>query len=562
MRFSVIIPTHGRRDLVVRHVRALERQVERDFEVIVVVDGSSDDTAQALRRTRTWFPLRVIEQENRGPSAARNAGAAAAGGEYLLFLDDDMEADPQMLREHWRSHREGADLVLGDLPLHPASPRNLLSWGVGLWARARAERLAAAEEVPPEEVITGQLSVSREHFERLGGFDVGFTAGGLAPGADFDFGRRARALGLAAAFNPAAISHQYYDVDPGEYLRRARRAGRAHYLLRRKHPERFAELPSFERRRDRLLFTPLTVLPSAFSWPLRAASASLARRGHTGPRLRSLFFLVRTMERERGLRLARRESSRAKLVVLAYHAIADRAEDPLLRPYSVPPQRFVRQLEALRSAGWRFADPGAAIGGLAGAGLARGRWVLLTFDDGYRDFAEVALPELVARRIPAAAFVVAGQVGASNEWDQRLGGGAIGLMDAGELRRVAAAGVEIGSHGLRHRSLAGVDPAEALAEASDSADALESLGLPRPRLFAYPWGRTTPAARAAVAQAGYAAAFTTTPEFVKGSSDPYSLPRVIVLRGYTPVVLRLRLATLGWAPAWLERAFELLGARL
>ena len=56
----------------------------------------------------------------------------------LLFLDDDMEADPRLLAEHERSHREGADVVLGDLPLHPDSPRNLLSWGVGAWARPAA----------------------------------------------------------------------------------------------------------------------------------------------------------------------------------------------------------------------------------------------------------------------------------------------------------------------------------------------------------------------------------------------------------------------------------------
>src|SRR5579875_2836151 len=183
MRFSIIIPTHGRRELVMRNVVALERQVERDFEVIAVVDGSDDGTAEALRRLRLSFPLRVIEQRRSGPSAARNAGAAAAGGEYLLFLDDDMEADPRMLCEHWRSHREGADIVLGHLPLHPDSPRYLLSEGVGLWARTRAERLAAAgRSIPPWEVITGQLSISRQAFERLGGFDVGFTAGALAPG--------------------------------------------------------------------------------------------------------------------------------------------------------------------------------------------------------------------------------------------------------------------------------------------------------------------------------------------------------------------------------------------
>src|SRR5579875_1229895 len=556
MRFSIIIPTHGRRELVMRNVVALERQVERDFEVIAVVDGSDDGTAEALRRLRLSFPLRVIEQRRSGPSAARNAGAAAAGGEYLLFLDDDMEADPRMLCEHWRSHREGADIVLGHLPLHPDSPRNLLSEGVGLWARTRAERLAAAgRSIPPGEVITGQLSISRQAFERLGGFDVGFTAGALAPGADYDFGQRAGALGLQVTFNPAAISHQYYDVDPGDYLRRARESGRALALLLRKHPGQ-------PERWGRLLFTPLAVLPAALSWPLRAIVACLVRRGHGGARLRSLFFLLRTMERMRGFRGALGGSPRSRCVVLAYHAIADQADDPLLRRYGVPPRRFVGQLEALRGWGWTFVDAATLLAALAGGPPLPRRSVLLTFDDGYRDLAEVALPELVRRRIPAVAFVAPGELGGTNRWDHRGGGGVLSLMDAEELRRIATVGVEIGAHGFNHRSMAGLDRASALAEARACADSLESLGLPRPRLFAYPWGHHTPEVRSAIAEAGYVAAFTTSARFLRAESNPYALPRLLMLRGYVLAILRLRLLTLGRCPPWLERAFDVLGTRL
>ncbi|HWO84528.1 MAG TPA: glycosyltransferase, partial [Solirubrobacterales bacterium] len=116
-RFSVVIPTYQRRQTVVRSVTALAGQTCSDFEVVVAVDGSSDGTADALRGLETSFPLRVLEQPNRGRAAAVNAGAAAAGGELILFLDDDMRADPRLLEEHERSHREGADVVMGDLPL-------------------------------------------------------------------------------------------------------------------------------------------------------------------------------------------------------------------------------------------------------------------------------------------------------------------------------------------------------------------------------------------------------------------------------------------------------------
>src|SRR2546426_11269032 len=84
-RFSVVIPTYQRRDIVVRMVAALERQVQRHFEVIVVVDGSTDGTADALRNLRLSLPLKIFEQSNRGGAEARNGGGAAAGGWLALF---------------------------------------------------------------------------------------------------------------------------------------------------------------------------------------------------------------------------------------------------------------------------------------------------------------------------------------------------------------------------------------------------------------------------------------------------------------------------------------------
>ena len=70
-------------------------QTWRDLEVIVVEDGSSDDTGAIL--ARYGDRIRVIAQTNRGPSAARNAAAVIATGEYLAFLDADDRWTPTML---------------------------------------------------------------------------------------------------------------------------------------------------------------------------------------------------------------------------------------------------------------------------------------------------------------------------------------------------------------------------------------------------------------------------------------------------------------------------------
>jgi len=111
-RFSVVVPTFQRRDVVVASVAAFGAQdFGEPFEVVVVVDGSTDGTADALRALSPPFPLAVVEQENRGPAAARNRGAEEARGEFLLFLDDDMDPVPDFVGAHVRAHRDAVGLV-------------------------------------------------------------------------------------------------------------------------------------------------------------------------------------------------------------------------------------------------------------------------------------------------------------------------------------------------------------------------------------------------------------------------------------------------------------------
>lgn len=555
-RFSVVIPTHQRRDTVVRMVRALARQELDDFEAIVAVDGATDGTAAALRDLSLPFPLKVVEQGNLGAGAARNAGAAVAEGEILLFIDDDMEADPRLLLEHDRSHREGADVVLGDLPLHPDSPRNLLSWGVGLWASERRKRLlASGGEIGMSDLLTGQISVGRGTYEEMGGFDGEMTRGGLFGGEDTDFGYRVARDGLRMVFNPDAITYQYYDVDPELYLQRVREAARSGQELALKHPEQRSRIdwgPRFKRRRDRWLLGPFVYAPEALVRPLRGLAVLLARTGRTGRHLRELFFMVRTMEHLRAVRLTRLAIT-GEAVALAYHAIADMSEDRVLAPYSVPPALFGRQLDALAAAGWTFVDLDAVLAALAGERPLPRRAVLVTFDDAYVDLLEAALPELERRGIPAVVFAVAGLLGGTNAWDEEIGAGSVALLDADGLKQVAARAVEVGSHGMAHVPMAGLAPDRLAAELGESARRLESLGLPRPRSFSYPYGESDPEAEQAVRAAGYRVAFTVTPGLVRFSSDRHALPRVQVGASDTPRRLLLKMRTAGWPERWRGR---------
>jgi glycosyltransferase involved in cell wall biosynthesis len=105
--FSVIIATHNRLELLLKTVDSVRQQSFRDYEIIVVDDGSRDGTREWLVANKTW--LRGISQSNKGAGAARNAGAQIARGEYLAFLDSDDLWFPwtlEIYRDIIQAHRE------------------------------------------------------------------------------------------------------------------------------------------------------------------------------------------------------------------------------------------------------------------------------------------------------------------------------------------------------------------------------------------------------------------------------------------------------------------------
>jgi glycosyltransferase involved in cell wall biosynthesis len=91
-RVSVVIPTFNRREQLSGALASVLQQTMPVDEIVVVDDGSTDGTREMLDdfvRLHAEIPIRVIHQENRGPSAARNAGIQAASGDLIAFLDDD-----------------------------------------------------------------------------------------------------------------------------------------------------------------------------------------------------------------------------------------------------------------------------------------------------------------------------------------------------------------------------------------------------------------------------------------------------------------------------------------
>lgn len=109
---SVVIPTYDRAELVVRALHSVLAQTRPPDEVIVVDDGSTDDTVE---RIRAQFPtVRLLAQPNRGVSAARNTGIRAATGEWIALLDSDDEWLPFKLERQLRAVANETLLCHGD----------------------------------------------------------------------------------------------------------------------------------------------------------------------------------------------------------------------------------------------------------------------------------------------------------------------------------------------------------------------------------------------------------------------------------------------------------------
>ncbi|MGW7263009.1 polysaccharide deacetylase family protein [Streptomyces sp. NPDC054842] len=218
--------------------------------------------------------------------------------------------------------------------------------------------------------------------------------------------------------------------------------------------------------------------------------------------------------------------------VAMYHSVGDCSDDPYR--ITVTPGRLDRQLGLLRRRGLRgvsMADLIAARARGEGRGL-----VGLTFDDGYADFVEHALPVLRRHDCGATLFVLPGRLDGDNAWDP-LGPRKPLLGKQGIRVAAATEGIEIGSHGLTHVDLTAADDAVLRAEVAESRALLAELIGTGVDGFCYPYGTVDQRVVDAVRAAGYRYACAIDPGPLTG---PFALPRVHVGQNDTAVRLLLK----------------------
>ncbi len=189
---------------------ALQTVPRDSFEVIVVDDGSDDDTAAWLSALTMPIELVTVRVDHGGPGAARNAGAARAVGDYLAFTEDDVVIVPDWLE------RAGEHLDCTEVDILEGETR--------LEGTDRSTR--RAEPVPVPSFIPCNLFVRRTIFERIGGYDVAYfdSRSGLYFREDADFGFEALEQGASHDIDRTVIvEHPAQFTSVGSCLRHARR---------------------------------------------------------------------------------------------------------------------------------------------------------------------------------------------------------------------------------------------------------------------------------------------------------------------------------------------------
>ncbi|MEU6860528.1 glycosyltransferase [Glycomyces sp. NPDC046736] len=271
---SLVMATCDKREYLALTLASLTVQTHPDFEVVLCDDGTRGGVADLVDQYRDRLDLHLVIQENRGRAAARNAALAQAGGDLVVFIDDDRMADPGFVAAHVRAAAAGTGvigwkrraltwwrpgrLLLGEQdlirtvvraggrdrlaePLHLLTPEALTAApeaalaGVDLGEEPDNHHAVVDEYGPELEgfrfawalATTANLAVPRAAVEDAGGFDEAYTGWGLE---DTDLSYRLHRAGLRFRLEPAAVNHHQIHPLAGPDPQAAHRVMRAQLM--------------------------------------------------------------------------------------------------------------------------------------------------------------------------------------------------------------------------------------------------------------------------------------------------------------------------------------------
>lgn len=234
--------------------------------------------------------------------------------------------------------------------------------------------------------------------------------------------------------------------------------------------------------------------------------------------------------------------NRKPIPVLVYHQIEE--APPSGQPFRslyVSPAAFARQMRLLSWLGCTGLSMSELQPYLLGE--RTGKVVGITFDDGYVNNLNYALPVLKQHKFSSTCYAVSGLAGKTNLWDKALGIAQTPLMNDSQMRQWVAGGQEVGSHTQTHLDLTASSDEESCAEIADGKTELERMINRRVRHFCYPYGRYDPRHVAMALTQGFDTATTTQRSRTHAGTGMLEIPRVPILRSTSLALFWVKIAT-------------------
>lgn len=207
MQVSIIIPSYNSEGTIRQTLDAVLDQDFKDYEVIVVDDGSEDSTCKVVEEYR----VRLVKQKHKGPAAARNLGAKVAGGDILLFTDSDCIAERNWIKEMIQPFEE--ESIVGVQGRYKTKQPKIVARFAQYEIEERYGRMLKHKYID----FVGSYSAAYRSkvFLNVGGFDESFT---IASGEDPDLSFRLASKGYKLVFNPSAIVYHNHPDSIREYM--------------------------------------------------------------------------------------------------------------------------------------------------------------------------------------------------------------------------------------------------------------------------------------------------------------------------------------------------------
>ena len=208
---SIVIPTYNRKPILEKCLWALEQQTYHDsYEVVVVDDGSTDDTIAWLQEQTQIFPhVRLLQQNHQGPAAARNLGVKQAAGDTIIFIDSDLVVTEIFLQAHTEAMAQ-AQQTLGH--------NRLFTYGAVINTSNFDNPTTEAYKITDFSAAyfaTGNVMISRQWLLQAGLFDTQFSLYGWE---DLELGIRLKKLGLKLVKVPEAVGYHWHPAFALEQL--------------------------------------------------------------------------------------------------------------------------------------------------------------------------------------------------------------------------------------------------------------------------------------------------------------------------------------------------------